>query len=71
MSNFQIPDETGGVPSGQTDADGHRATDMPSLGDPTRIVLPDPFADADATLLRQPPESDAQAAGVESADNQN
>jgi hypothetical protein len=64
-----MPDKAGGAPSDQVD--GHRATDMPSLGDPARIVLPDPFADADAALLRHPPESDTQAAEAESADDQN
>ncbi|MCY0919737.1 MULTISPECIES: hypothetical protein [unclassified Streptomyces] len=47
----------------EVNPDGHRATDMPSLGDPARIALPDPFAEADAELLREPgPAADPEPA---------
>ncbi|MBZ9599373.1 hypothetical protein ACWGQT_14975 [Streptomyces yangpuensis] len=66
MSSPRMPDDAETVPAEELTSDGHRATDMPSLGDPARIALPDPFAEADAELLRQP----AQSVDPEPADDQ-
>ncbi|MFG2335418.1 hypothetical protein [Streptomyces yangpuensis] len=66
MSNSRMPDGAETDPAEDLTSDGHRATDMPSLGDPARIALPDPFAEADAELLRQP----VQSADPEPTDDQ-
>ncbi|MGZ9935046.1 hypothetical protein ACXNSR_34820 [Streptomyces sp. NC-S4] len=66
MSSPRMPDDTETDPAEGLTSDGHRATDMPSLGDPARIALPDPFAEADAELLRQP----AQSVDPEPTDDQ-
>ncbi|MFE2849579.1 hypothetical protein ACFXJO_00390 [Streptomyces lavendulae] len=65
MSSPRMPDNAETDPADDLASDGHRATDMPSLGDPARIALPDPFAEADAELLRQP----AQSADPEPTDD--